>query len=219
MPAAPHRTAPAPLKVIAWTWIISAFLVGGDEVLGALASRALGHLDTQGLSLPPQFMDMAASATKFGALDAAQIALGVVGLWAGIALLRLHAWARTAIEVLTWLTLAYTVERGVAWTWTFRTMSGELARDAGLEVDPQMLQSVGMATVIVLTLVIAVPFVLMIRYLRGPQARAVTAPPERNNAARPVTAPPERNNAARPVTAPPERNNSTRPVTAPRGKK
>jgi hypothetical protein len=178
----PSRTAPAALKVIAWTWIISAFIVGADELLGALASRALGQLDGLGLELPPQVMGMAATATEFGALDVAQIVLAVAGLWAGIALLRLHAWARTAIELLTWLTLAYTVDRGVVWTYTFKTLSGELARDTGLDVDPQMLQSVGMATVVVLTFVFAVPLALMIRYLRGPQARAVTGGGEKANA-------------------------------------
>ncbi len=68
-------------------------------------------------------------------------------------------------------------------------MSTELARDTGLDADPQMLQGVGMATVIVLTLVVAVPFVLMIRYLRGAEARALTAhgamprPPSRSGPA------------------------------------
>ena len=178
MSAHTSGSAPTVLKVIAWTWILSAFLVGADEVLGALVSRLLAQPDAQALGLPPALASMAASATSFDAMDAAQLVLAVLGLWAGIALLRLRAWARTTIEVLTWLTLAYTVERGVVWAWTFKTTSAELARDTGLDVDPEMLQDVGVVTVVVLTLAIAVPFALMIHYLRSPQARAATAPRE-----------------------------------------
>lgn len=167
---------PTGIKVIAWTWIISALVVGADEVLGMMATSMLGQMDQLGMEVPPQLAGMVASATQFGAMDVAQIAAAVAGVVGGIALLRLKAWARVLIELLTWLTLVYTVARGILWSYAWKTMSGEIARDVGMDVDPHMLQTVGVATGIVLTLTFAVPLVLMIRYLRGAQARAATAP-------------------------------------------
>ncbi len=171
-----RKQVPTGIRVTAWMWIISAALVGAGEVLGALVESMVQQLAGPGAGVPPELAGLVASAAKFGVEDVLQIAAAVVGLWAGFALLRLEAWARTAIEVLTWLTLAYTLERGIFWTVAWKTVSGEVAQDAGIPVDQNVLQSAGTATGIVLTIVFAVPLVLMIRYLRGAEARAATAP-------------------------------------------
>ena len=178
--AATHP-APAPLRIIAWLSIaMGVFMVLGS-VMGLLASAALGAMP-DGMMLP----DGAALAEDMGPIapalaillkvvryfwlaSLAQLAAAVVVIWSGIDLLRLRAWARTANEVFCWLTLLVLALYAVFWVWLW--LSFPMPQDMP-DFNPAALRIASIVMLVVIEAVFIVPTVVVLRYLRGPQARA-----------------------------------------------
>ena len=105
------------------------------------------------------------------ALLAVQCAIAVIAIWAGIDLLRLKAWARSAIETLCWLGVVWTVGFGIYWVYMWISMTGQTPSGA---VPPggDSFQVMGAVMGVVGMLMFAVPLGIMIRYLRGSEVRA-----------------------------------------------
>lgn len=170
------RRVPTGIKVIAWSWIVSAALLGLSAVLGGMADSMLGGLPASGEGVPPALSAMAASGGDSLITEALQLAIAVAALWSGIALLRLKSWARRATELLSWLGLVWTIGFGVFFVSIWNSIAGEIAQESGLPLEQGMLQNAGVVTGVVLTIALAVPMILMIRYLRGAKARAACLP-------------------------------------------
>jgi hypothetical protein len=175
MSAQPQKEVPTGIKVIAWTWIITAALLGASAVLGLMMQSVMDQV-TANSDVPPGVAALAAPGEYTAVATVLQLVLAALALWSGIALLRLRAWARLAVEILCWLALAWTIGFGIFFIYVWNTIAGEMAQEAGIPMDQNILQGAGLGAGIVLTLVFAVPFLLMIRYLRGARARAATAP-------------------------------------------
>lgn len=188
MSAEETRKAPSGVRVIAWLYIVSGALSVLNVALGVLFNSALSEMPAMDPGISPQLARMAESRTGFGGPDVFELVFAALALWFGIALLQLKPWARLATELLTWATLASTVAFGIYYVYLWRNISGEVAQNIGAPADQvQMLQTVGSASGIVLTLVFCVPWIAAIRYLRGATARAALAPsprPRRPAAAR-----------------------------------
>ncbi len=168
-------TRPRGVRLIAWAWILTG-AVNGVSALGGLFTAGL----LQGLSaqVPPASRTAAAfplflvhHAAWFAVL---QIALAVVAVLAGIDFLRLRAWARSVLEALSWLSLAYLASGAVYWWrfWDAFTASGSFA---GMAVDLAPYRTPGLILVVVLVVGLAVPLGLMIRTLRARAVREAVA--------------------------------------------
>jgi hypothetical protein len=176
--------APAPLRIIAWLTIATgAFMVLGS-LMGLLASAALGSVP-DGMMLPDSAMlpDGAESITPvlavvlkvaryFWLASLVQLAVAVVAIWSGIDLLRLRAWARTANEVFCWLTLLVLALYAVFWVWLW--LAFPVPQDMA-DFDPASMRIASIVMLVVIEAIFVVPTVAILRYLRGPQARAAVA--------------------------------------------
>ena len=97
----------------------------------------------------------------FGIAVSAQIVFASAVLVAAAALLRLRPWARSAIEVLSWLGLCYVALAGVGWVWAWRRMSFDVSR----------LRFLGLSIALGVVVVLSLAFVSMIRALRTEEVR------------------------------------------------
>jgi len=103
-----------------------------------------------------------------------QFLVALLAIVSGIYLLRLHPWARTAIEILSWLAFIYSVGFGIYWVYMWISMTGNMPQSAASE-NAKTFQIMGTVMGIVVISIFSVPLGMMIRYLRGPVVRtAVT---------------------------------------------
>jgi len=169
-------TAPAPLRVIAWLSIAMGVLMVLSSVMGLLAFAAMPS-DMPNISSMPG--DMKGVGTVFfvmfkysGWMAAGQLVIAAIVIWSGIDLLRLRAWARTATEVLCWLTLVFLALYAVFWVWLWLSFPVPLDMPG---LNPVALRIVPIVMMVIVMAVFVIPTVLMLRYLRGPQVRAAIA--------------------------------------------
>lgn len=157
---------PTGITVTAWVWIGGGVLMLLSAAMAGLSysmSVHMGPPDAKGF--PPEFALMNLLFRNFAVLIVLQCVVALVAIWAGVDLLRLKAWARSAVEVLSWLGLVWTVGFGAYWVYMWLSMTGQAPAGA------DMFQMMGAAMGVVVTFAFAVPLVIMIRYLRGHEAR------------------------------------------------
>ncbi len=116
-PTSPDR--PISVTVVGWVWVV----VGALRTMGsgiALAAWRLGGLreiftgsSPLAAFLPAPILRLAFR--HFGAGLVLQLASGVLFLCAGLGLLRLRPWARTAIRIFCWLGLAFVTLFAAGW--------------------------------------------------------------------------------------------------------
>ncbi|NDY43089.1 hypothetical protein G3N55_09575 [Dissulfurirhabdus thermomarina] len=171
---------PTSVTVIAWFWIANGVLL----VLGALMGLAVRSVVPEmpmgaPVGLPPDVAGvMGEMETLFRhvrAISVVQGLLGVLAVVAGAAFLRLRPWSRGVLEGLSWLSLLSTLAFGVFWMRGWSVMTGAAAPGPGMPVDMDTFRWVGLVAGGVITLLFAVPFAVVIRYLRGATIRAAVA--------------------------------------------
>jgi len=120
---------------------------------------------------PAQFRLMAVVFEYFGIIAMLQVAFGVFVIFAGVQFLKLQAWARTALETVSWLGLLYIVGFGIFWliSWTSMTTMAGPGNVQGRA--PAALQVIGTVMGIVVLSVFAVPTIIVIKVLRGKPIR------------------------------------------------
>ncbi len=164
---------PAVVTGIGWTFIASAVIL----LLLGLMSLGAGGMMLQMMAQNPrmpddfpwQFRMMFGLVEYFAVVAWGQIALSVVALVAGIQFLRCRAWARAALEALTWLALVATLGIGALWLWGWLSLSGPSGAP-GMPISVGI-KAVGVVMLAVIVVVCAVPLLLLIRYLRRPVVR------------------------------------------------
>ena len=167
------RARPTGITITAWLWIVVGALMLFSAVMGGFAYSMMQQAGKPGMpggGFPPEFAMMNLLFRNFGAVLAVQCAVALIAIWAGIDLLRLKAWARSAIEALSWVGVIWTLGFGIYWAYMWISMTGQMPKDAA---PPGMdtFQVMGAVMGVVAMLMFAVPLVLMIRYLRGSEAR------------------------------------------------
>lgn len=164
---------PTGITITAWLWIVMGILMVPTGLMGGFAYSTMQHMGpppTVPPDMPPGFALMTGMFRYFGFLLIAQTVVAILAIWGGIALLKLKAWARTTIEVLSWLTLLYCLGFGIFWIYLWISMTGQMPK-GGAPVDTNMFQIMGAVMGLVITAVFAVPLWIMIRYLRGAEVR------------------------------------------------
>lgn len=152
---------PTSVTVIGWAWIVIGALMAFSSVMALFISiimaRMLADQPAGGDELP--FM-----LQIFPFLAAAQFIVAGVGIASGICFLKRKAWARKALEVLTWLVLSFLVAFMVAWMASWITMTGD-AEVSGFS-------AMGVVMALGITALYGIPLAIMIRYLRGEKVRS-----------------------------------------------
>lgn len=157
---------PTGITIIGWLWLVIGAFMLFSALMGGLGYSMMRQPGMQSAAdLPREFALMNWVFQNFAALVAVQCVIAVVALWAGIDLLRLKAWARSAVEVLCWVGVIWTLGFGIYWVYMWISMAGQAPAAADAS------RWIGAAMGAVVTLVFAVPLAIMIRYLRGNEAR------------------------------------------------
>ena len=168
---------PTGITITAWLWIVMGGLMIFSAVMGGVTYAMMGNMSlppSSSTEMPAGFAVMMNFIFQyFGVLLLLQGIVAVVAIWAGVSLLRLKQWARTAIEVLSWIAFLYTVGFGIFWVYMWISMTGQvMAGSAPGNVDS--FQVIGAVMGVIVSAVFAVPLWIMIRYLRGVEARTAT---------------------------------------------
>lgn len=173
----PLPKRPTGITVTAWLWIVTGGFTVFGGLLGGFAYSMMGQMGQPPAfpsDMPGGFVLMTAAFQYFGVLLVLQTVVAILAVWAGIALLQLKAWARTAVEALSWLSLVCCVGFGIFWIYLWVSMTGRMPKTAA-PVDIGMFQMLGAAMGAVVTVAFAVPLWIMIRYLRGTEVRTAIA--------------------------------------------
>jgi hypothetical protein len=168
---------PKSVTIIAWVWIITGVLMAMSGVMALLAYsmlKKMGGGQPLPLEMPTGVESMMFLLKHLGLLVFLQLAVSFITLVAGIAFLRLRAWARTAIEAITWLSLVYVVGFGFYSVYSWTRISGNIHMGAA-PVDTGAFTIVGLLIAVLLIAVFAVPLIMMIRSLRGQEIRGAVA--------------------------------------------
>ena len=182
----PTAKAPAPLRAIAWLSVAMGVLMAFSSLMGLLLAAAAAAAMPQivadasallGGGLDMQSVDAAVGALRW--LSIAQLPLAALVLWSGIDLLRLRPWARAANEVFCWLTLLALALYALyaLWQWLWPAASPASAADMQdlVGLDMAGLRTMVLVVEVVVLAVFFFPTLAVLRYLRGPQARAAVA--------------------------------------------
>ena len=164
---------PAIVSGIAWTFIASAVIMllsglmslGAAGTMRAMMQQMMAQSPSVADHLPWQLRIMTGLIEYFTLLTWIQIALSFVALAAGIELLRCRAWARAALEGLTWLALISTLAVGALWLWGWMSLTPMMPESMPLTTGLRM---AGAAMVAFIVVASAVPLALLIRALRRP---------------------------------------------------
>jgi cation transport ATPase len=179
---------PAPLRAIAWLsvatgvlmallsalvlWLASAVPAAMPQAASELPALLGGGIDPKDMHAA---MDQASNFfNQLRWLSIAQLPLAALVLWAGVDLLRRRAWARVANEVFCWLTLVglalYALYAIQQWIGAPATPASDMQDLVGL--DSAALRAIMFAVRAVVVVVCVFPTWAVLRYLRGPEARA-----------------------------------------------
>ena len=174
MTAGKASRRPTAVSVIGWSWIVLGLLMAVSGVLGLAMAWLMAAL-----GISPQTLQMTGPrglgvsdwvARHLVPLSVWQGVIGAAVLYVAVMFMRVQEWARTVLEVLTWVTLAYTIGSGVYFAYVLLgggAQSETLARQIGV---PD-LRAVGIVADVVVTVIFAVPTYVMARYLRAPVVR------------------------------------------------
>jgi len=172
------RQIPKTIPVIAWTWIIGGALMlvlgiitlAGVPRMSELMSQAgRQHHMTAALGMRMAVSNYILWLTLF------QSALSIAAIFAGVYFLKLRAWARGVLELLTWFTLISLIAMGFIWFPLWMAASDDLLPKDGT-VDIHRVKMIGAAAGGIVMIIAAIPLVAMIRSLRGKAVRQAMQP-------------------------------------------
>lgn len=152
-----ERKPPTCVTVIGWVWIILGAFMCFSAIMGLLVFLMMNQLAAG--SYPRMKAETPAFVRIFPLLTLAQVGLASVGVVAGVKLLKLQAWARAALEGLTWLFLTFTVGFGVFWVITWCSTSSR-GGPSGFEILGAVMGVVSLAFY-------GVPMGVVLKFLRG----------------------------------------------------
>ncbi len=169
---------PKSIPVIAWSWIIGGVLMLflGIVTLAAVPrmSELMSQVGEQRHMSATLGIRMAVS-NYILMLTLVQSALSVAAIIAGVYFIKLRAWARGMLELLTWLTLFSVVATGFFWVPLWMAASNDLLPRDGT-VDIHKFKMIGAAAGGIVVIITAIPLVAMIRALRGKAVRQAMLP-------------------------------------------
>lgn len=169
-------TRPAGIAAIAWLWIAGGILLLISALLTWAVLSLFGSAQLVAVApgrVPADLELINTLLSNMGVLVWTQVAIGALSIYAGVQFLKLRAWARTAVEVLTWVSLVYVIINGAFFLFMWESIVTDLSKQ--MLMDSDALRITGYVTGLTLTAVFAVPLGFMIKYLRAPVVRQAIA--------------------------------------------
>jgi hypothetical protein len=167
-----EKKKPASIAVIAWSYIVLALfvlLVSGVSIFGSQYVNQ--QMETMPNEILESFPGMGFVIQHSGLLLILQTIVAIFMLIAGIEFLRLRAWARTAVEILTWLCVVFAVTIVLFFIMTWINMVSQMMAFEDNGGTLSMLTVVGIGVGLVLMVLFVIPLLMMIRALRGKAVR------------------------------------------------
>ena len=169
---------PGSIPIIAWTWIIGGMLMLLLGIFTLVAVPRMSELMSQvgGQRHMSASMGMRLAVSNYiVGLTVIQSALSIAAILAGVYFLKLRAWARGMLELLSWLTLISVIGMGFIWLPLWMAASEDLLPNV-TAVDMHKVKMIGAAVGGVVVIVAAIPLIVMIKSLRGKAVRAAMLP-------------------------------------------
>ena len=159
---------PTCVSVIGWAWIVIGGLMCFSAVMGILMSLSMRQMMH---ARPHLGEDVPTIFKLFPLIAFAQVCVGALALVSGIHFLKLRAWARSVLTVLTALLLVFVVGFGIFWVVMWVSVTDEGA--------PPGFEAMGLIMGIFNTALFGVPLGIMLKYLVGDRVKgAMRAPVE-----------------------------------------
>lgn len=155
---------PTCVTVIGWAWIVIGILMCLSSVMALFASSMiLSQISTES---PDAAKNVPAFLRFFPLLAVLQFGVAIFGIISGVNFLKLKAWSRTALEILTWLILIFVVGFMIFWvaSWSFGTASSHA---------PIGFSIMGAVMGIIVSATYGVPFGIMLKFLRSDKVKIV----------------------------------------------
>ena len=166
-----QKKRPTAVMVIGWIFIAGAILM---ILSGGMGFAAFSFMQQLGEEMPPtlegapfQFSVMEVIFQHFDLIAMVQVAFAIYILIASIQFLKLRRWARTALEVVSWLGLVYIVGFGIFWVASWLDITSSIPVTEGAPGPPPLFGIFGAVMGSIVALVWAVPLVVIIIFLRG----------------------------------------------------
>lgn len=164
------------MTVIGWLFVVGSVLTALSALMGLAGDRMIteGALPDVPPEAPPVIRFFVALMPFLGVLALVQLVVAGFVLYTAIAFLRRRAWARTALESMTWTSLVGSVALIAAWVYVWVAMtSGIPARPGAL--SPASLTLFGVVAAVFVGAVYVVPLAVIIGFLRGRTIRDAVA--------------------------------------------
>jgi hypothetical protein len=166
-----QKKRPTSITVIGWIFLVGSILMIFSSGLGFIAFSFMKQMAEEmppiPEELPNQFQILRIIFQNFGILALSQVALAIFVLMASIHFLHLRKWARTALEIITWSALFYVVGFGIFWVASWITITSSSPVSEAPSGPPPMFNIIGAVMGCVVTVVWAVPLIIIIFFLRG----------------------------------------------------
>ncbi len=173
------KKRPASVTVIGWIFIAVAILMVFSGAWGFMAFTWMKQMNEDFPSMqeiPSGFFRVhRAIFQNFGLLASIQMLLGVFVVVAGVQFLKLQRWARTALEVVSWLALVYVVGFGIFFIFAWISMTSSTPVAEATAGPPPYFGVFGAVIGIVVTAFYALPVVVIIKFLRGETIKEAVA--------------------------------------------
>jgi hypothetical protein len=164
-----QKKRPTAITVIGWIFIINAILMILSSGMGFMAftfiHRMSGSRPPSLMELPQQLRVMTTIFQYFGILALLQIAFAVFMLIASIQFMKLRQWAKTAIEVISWIGLVYVVGFGIFWVTSWIAITSNIPVTGRSHDLPSMFNVFGAVMGALVMAVWAVPLIIIIYFL------------------------------------------------------
>ncbi len=163
-------TRPTSVTVISWFWIIVGIIMVFSALMGALAFMWTRQIPDHQLTTSPsnyQFEYFSFLLRHFLKLAILQIIIASVSITAGINFLRLRSWARTALELLSWLCLILVLSFAFFWIleWSMKMLG----------TPSQKFSILSLFMNVFFIVFYSIPLIVIIRFLRSKPVRTAVS--------------------------------------------
>lgn len=162
---------PTSVTVIGWLSIGLGIITAFSGLFALIVFSTMPPQTPQGplpSNFPPPFALMFKLFDYFPFFAGGQLAVAAAMIIGGAAFLKCKAWARTLLEVLAWLGLAYLVAFGAFWLYGVASMGPSGPQDPGA---PPLFFPMLFAMGLLVILSFLVPTIVVIKVLRGATVR------------------------------------------------
>jgi hypothetical protein len=174
-----QKKRPTAVTVIGWIFITNAILMILTGGMGFMAFSFIHRMAGDIPAFPAKFSQhmrvMQIIFQHFGILALSQIAFAIFMLIASIEFLKLRAWARNALEIISWIGLVYVVGFGIFWVTALLDVTSSMHVAEGSHNVQSLFGIFGAVMGALVMAVWAVPLIIIIYFLHKKTLRETFA--------------------------------------------